>query len=840
MHRRKAALCAFQLTQRRSASTAANAKPSEWAPLHPLPPLQPTPSKWARAQTASFIRDSDDFRGVSLRGGPASSTSKWARPASPQPRPGGSNLLTRASDTSGSGSSSRRILQRDQAPHMGARPSPPQKESAEAPKRQREEPYGERKNWKAVESSQVRVADAAQESSRFSAAFTVDDHSDVGRNRRSERVNLKDRGSLRHARDGAIPSHPRMHQTNQKPGSKAKKAKAYSKKVAVDVYIPTTVSVGQLARLLNVRQTLLQRKMVEAGMAAEASYDHVLTSDYAALLAEEFGRNPIIDDEAAFDIYPPAPHPDPTTLPTRPPIITIMGHVDHGKTTLLDTLRSASVAAGEAGGITQHIGAFSVPVKGSSSGSITFLDTPGHAAFSAMRSRGASVTDIIVLVVAADDGVMPQTKEVIELIKAEHGKVGVIVAINKVDKPEADVEKVQHALLAEGIQLEAFGGDIPSIEVSGLTGQGLDDLIETLSLMAEVQDLRAEQDGPAYGHVIESKMHKGLGSTATVLVSRGRLISGAHILAGTSCGKVRLMSDSSGAPVKAAYPGMAVTVSGWRSLPGAGDEVVQGSEGDVKKALANRVRKKEVETVLVDAEAINVARAAERERVRSEEDKSHGVKNESDGGPKELRLVIKGDVSGSVEAVVGALEGIGNNKARVKVVSTGVGDVMESDVMMAKAVEGMIIAFSVNTPRLAEGAAAQNHVPIYSSKIIYRIMDEVRDRVTALLPCTYETKVTGEATVLQLFDIHVKGKTTKKIAGCRVSNGTIEKSKGARVVRNGQVIYEGTFEALKQQKKDVPEVKKGTECGISLQDFEDLRDGDLIQMYQTIEIPGVL
>ncbi|OJA13042.1 hypothetical protein AZE42_04385, partial [Rhizopogon vesiculosus] len=349
MHRRKAALCAFQLTQRRSASTAANAKPSEWAPLHPLPPLQPTPSKWARAQTASFIRDSDDFRGVSLRGGPAPSTSKWARPAPPQPRPGGSNLLTRASDTSSSGSSSRRTLQRDQAPHMGARPSPPQRESAEAPKRQREEPYGERKNWRAVESSQVRgVADTAQESSRFSAAFTVDDHSDVGRNRRPERVNLKDRGSLRHARDGAIPSHPRMHQTNQKPGSKAKKAKAYSKKVAVDVYIPTTVSVGQLARLLNVRQTLLQRKMVEAGMAAEASYDHVLTSDYAALLAEEFGRNPIIDDEAAFDIYPPAPHPDPTTLPTRPPIITIMGHVDHGKTTLLDTLRSASVAAGEA------------------------------------------------------------------------------------------------------------------------------------------------------------------------------------------------------------------------------------------------------------------------------------------------------------------------------------------------------------------------------------------------------------------------------------------------------------------------------------------------------------
>lgn len=608
----------------------------------------------------------------------------------------------------------------------------------------------------------------------------------------------------------------------------------------IKAYIPTTVSVGQLARLLNVRQTLLQRKMVDAGMAAEASYDHVLTSDYAALLAEEFGRTPIINDEAAFDIYPPVLHPDPTALPTRPPIITIMGHVDHGKTTLLDTLRSASVADNEAGGITQHIGAFSVPVKGSSSGTITFLDTPGHAAFSAMRSRGASVTDIVVLVVAADDGVMPQTKEVIELIKGEQDKVGVIVAINKVDKPEADVEKVQHALLAEGVQLEAFGGDIPSVEVSGLTGHGLNDLIDTLSLMAEVQDLRAEQDGPAYGHVIESRMHKGLGSTATVLVLRGCLTPGAHILAGTSSGKVRLMSDSSGAPVKAAYPGMAVTVSGWRSLPNAGDEVVQGSEGDVKKALANRVRRKEVETVLIDAEAINIARAAERERVRGEEKKSQDMRNVLDRGPKELRLVIKGDVSGSVEAVVGALEGIGNEKARVKIVSTGVGDVMESDVMMAKAAEGIIVAFSVNIPRSVGAAAAQNHVPIYSSNIIYRIMDEVRDRVTALLPCTYETKVTGEATVLQLFDIHLKGKTTKTIAGCRVSNGTIEKSKGARVVRNGQVIYNGVLDALKQHKKDMLEVKKSTECGISLHDYEDLRDGDLIQMYQTIEIPGVL
>ncbi|KAH7929795.1 P-loop containing nucleoside triphosphate hydrolase protein [Leucogyrophana mollusca] len=520
-----------------------------------------------------------------------------------------------------------------------------------------------------------------------------------------------------------------------------------------------------------------------------------------------------------------------------------MGHVDHGKTTLLDTLRSASVAKGEAGGITQHIGAFSVPVPVSGqskqeSRTITFLDTPGHAAFSAMRARGASVTDIVVLVVAADDGIMPQTKEVIELIKKDDGKVGVVVAINKVDKPEADVELVQHALLAEGIQLEAFGGDVPSVEVSGLTGLGLDTLVETLSAMAEIQDLRGERDGQVHGYVLESRVQKGLGPVATVLIVRGCLTPGAHLLAGTAAGKVRLMNDSTGAAVKSAYPGMAVSVSGWKDLPNAGDEVLQGPEADVKKALAVRIRKAEIESTLVDAQAINMHRMEERARKTDEE--NHVEPKQEEQTAKELRLVIKGDVSGSVEAIVGALEGTGNKKACVKIVSTGVGDVLESDVMMAKAAEGMIVAFSVNTPRSVETSAAQNHVPLYSSKIIYRIMDEVRDRVTALLPCTIEKKVTGEATIIQLFDIHLKGKQTKKIAGCRVSNGIVESSKSARVVRHGEVVHEGSLDALKLHKKDVTEVKKGSECGISLHDFDDLREGDLIQMYQTIEIPGVL
>ncbi|KAF9228584.1 initiation factor 2, partial [Gyrodon lividus] len=650
-----------------------------------------------------------------------------------------------------------------------------------------------------------------------------------------------------------------------KEKDKEKKRAHETKQIKVDLYIPTTVSVGQFAKLLNVRLRTLQRKMDEAGMQAETSYDHVLTSDYAALLAEEFGRNPIINDEAAFDLHPPPLHPKPQLLPSRPPIITIMGHVDHGKTTLLDSLRFSSVAASEAGGITQHIGAFCVPVKMSGDSEsvtdgaerlITFLDTPGHAAFSAMRARGTSVTDIVVLVVAADDGVMPQTLEVIELVnrEKERGKIGMVVAINKIDKPEADVEKTKLALLSAGVVLEEHGGDVSCVEVSGLTGKGLPDLVETLALMADVMDLRAEQDCPTVGYVLESRIHRGLGPVATVLVTRGTLTPGTPLLAGTSpCSTRRILSPSL-LPLISVGPGTPVLITGWKSLPAAGDEVLAGSEADIKRARLNRERKRELECVISGVEAINIARKADKEREEKERvvaklKKGRGGQTEgeeecvvpAEAEKRKLRVIVKGDVSGSVEALVGAIEGIGNHLASVKVVSTGVGDVSDSDVMMAKAAEAMIIAFSVSVPRSVQASASQNHVPVYSSDIIYRVMDDVRDRVISLLPCTYETKVTGEATVLQLFDIHIKGKLTKKIAGCRVTNGIVERSNTARVMREGKIVHEGCFlDALRQMKKDMTEVKKGSECGINLHEFDDLREGDLIQMFQTIEVPGVL
>ncbi|KAK0474853.1 translation initiation factor IF-2 [Armillaria novae-zelandiae] len=616
------------------------------------------------------------------------------------------------------------------------------------------------------------------------------------------------------------------------------------KRVSPDIYIPTMISVGSLSQLLDVRLTTLQRAMRRAGMEDQMSYDHVLTADYAVLLAEEFGRNPIVDDELAFNLYQAPPHPDPSSLPIRPPVITIMGHVDHGKTTLLDTLRSTSVAKGEAGGITQHIGAFSVPVPGTRD-TITFLDTPGHAAFSAMRARGARVTDIIVLVVAADDGIMPQTKEVIGLIQKEKGNIPFVVAINKVDKPGADVEAVQKALLATDVQLEEFGGDVPSVEVSGLTGKGLPTLVETLSAMAEMQEFRAEQDGPVHGYVLESQVQKGLGAVATVLVLRGCLKPGAHIVAGLSQGKVRVMSDSTGKAVKVAYPGMAVIVSGWKTIPSAGDEVLQGSESDVKKALANRVRQTEIEASLKDVEAINKARREERERREEEEaaaEAEEAAKEQKpvETGPKELKLVIKADVSGSAEAVVGAIHGIGNDVAISRVISSSVGDVSESDIMMAKAAGGTVVAFSVKVPKPIEAIAIQNQVPICSSGIIYRLVDDITARVVDLLPKIYETRVTGEAAVLQLFDISLKGGMTKKVAGSRVTSGLVEKNKTAKVLRNGKVIHEGTVDTMRIMKKEVTEIRKGTECGLGLAGYSGLLPGDTIQTYETIEKPGVL
>lgn len=619
----------------------------------------------------------------------------------------------------------------------------------------------------------------------------------------------------------------------------------------------------------------------------------------------------------AFDVYPRPPLSDSerAKAPLRPPIVTIMGHVDHGKTTLLDRLRSTSVAAGEAGGITQHIGAFSVPVgkkaSFSSSGSqprITFLDTPGHAAFSAMRSRGAQLTDIVVLVVAADDGVMPQTKEVIQVVDqlqsesrstgASHGTVQLVVALNKVDKPEADVEKVKRDLLSTGVQLEDFGGDIPCVEISGKTGQGLDRLEETLLALSELAELRSEAVGAVEGLILESRVEKGRGNTATVLIKRGQVQVGDIIVAGTSFAKVKGLSDEGNRPQKSAGPGDAVLVMGWRSLPHAGDEVLGvvdqsgvGAELLAKKAVERRTRVEEQRKLSEDVVAVNEGR-----RIKAEEDekrdreafeqrqrarearmqqaagqggaKSAGTADaaaaaatgeeqnaevedemgaEARSKKQELRLVVKADFSGTVEAVLGAISGIGNADVCVKIVSSGVGEPNEGDIAMAQAVgQCEVIGFNVKPSKHILNLATKAHptpVKVHCDSVIYRLMSHVSEQCAALLAPIVETRVNGEAVIAEVFNINLKGRHFRNVAGCRVTNGVLSRNSQVRVLRGDErkVIYEGKLDSLRQVKREVEEMRKGTECGLGFEGmWGAFEKGDIVQCIHNVEVPRKL
>ncbi|WVW79952.1 translation initiation factor IF-2 [Kwoniella bestiolae CBS 10118] len=655
-----------------------------------------------------------------------------------------------------------------------------------------------------------------------------------------------------------------MANTAQTPSQTIRKPKPIKAKVIEEekqVYIPRTISTANLAKIFGVKLFNLQTRMSRLDMTEDQRRsDYLLNAEQACDIAIEYGFDPVVDDEASFDIYPDPDTADGKVHPLRPPVVTIMGHVDHGKTTLLDSLRHTSVAAGEAGGITQHIGAFSVPLSSllpsgsvansSSPTTITFLDTPGHAAFTAMRARGASVTDIVVLVVAADDGVMPQTREVLELVKSEGDKVGLVVAINKCDKPGVDFEKVKSALGAEGIHLEEDGGDTPSVKVSGLAKIGLDDLVETLSTLAEIRDLRARREGKAEGYVLESRVDRGRGNVATVLVTRGILRTGSSIVAGQTWCRVRQMQDDKGKPLKEALPGTPVSITGWKELPSAGDELLEALKGEdeAKKAINNRKRDEERKRLMADVEQINIKRKEERMRLEAEaaalealelgESPTEQMEMKREEEKKFLRLVIKADVSGTVEAVVGSLEHIGNKEAGVKVVHTGVGEVVESDVSLAEASDATIIGFNVPASRSIQTTAKSSNVPLHLESVIYRLIDTVRSKVAGLLPPKIEYSVKGEATVQQIFEINLKRKTVVKIAGCRVNNGIINKLEGVRVLRgkDREVVYEGKIEMLKHLKKEVGDVRKGMECGIQFEGFDDVREGDEIVGFVKVEV----
>ncbi|XP_057249855.1 uncharacterized protein LOC104891678 isoform X2 [Beta vulgaris subsp. vulgaris] len=551
----------------------------------------------------------------------------------------------------------------------------------------------------------------------------------------------------------------------------------------------------------------LQDILINVGEKACSEFDS-LSIDVAELVAMEVGVNvKRLHTSEGSEILP------------RPPVVTVMGHVDHGKTSLLDALRQTSVAAKEAGGITQHVGAFVVTMQ--SGASITFLDTPGHAAFSAMRARGAAVTDIVVLVVAADDGVMPQTLEAMKHAKA--AKVPIVVAINKCDKPGAKPERVKVQLASEGLELEEMGGDIQVIEVSATTKSGLDSLEEALLLQAEMMELKARVDGPAQAYVVEARLDKGRGPLATAIVKAGTLACGQHVVVGAEWGRIRAIRDMIGKVTEKANPAMPVEIEGLKGLPMAGDDiVVVESEERARMLSAGRKKMFERDRLLKIGQ--------ERMEISSPTDE---VLESVD-----LPIIVKADVQGTVQAVTDSLRTLNSPQVIVNVVHVGLGPISQSDVDLAQACGACIVGFNIRSPPASvTQAATRANIKIILHRVIYHLLNDIGDLIVEKAPGTSETQVAGEAQVLNIFEI--TGRTRSKaadvkIAGCKVITGRMAKASTMRLLRSGEVVFEGSCESLKQEKQDVETVTKGKECGVVIQDCFDFQIGDVVQCLEEI------
>ena len=583
-------------------------------------------------------------------------------------------------------------------------------------------------------------------------------------------------------------------------------------KISRDVTIPETISIQELANRMAERAVDVIKLLMKQGQLVKVT--DVIDADTAQLIAEEMGHSVHRVSEADVIEGLFAAPADASELEPRSPVVTIMGHVDHGKTSLLDAIRHADVVGGEAGGITQHIGAYQIDHNGQK---ITFIDTPGHAAFTAMRSRGASVTDIVVLVVAADDGVMPQTIEAINHAKA--AKVPIIVAINKVDKPDAEPQRVRTELLQHEVFVESMGGDVLDVEVSAAKGTNLDKLIETILLQAEVLELKASPNRAAEGAVIEAKLDKGRGPVATILVQSGTLHIGDIVVAGAAWGRVRALVNERGAQLKDAGPSTPVEVLGFQDAPEAGDRLaVVESEARAREVADYRMRQKREKAL-----ARSTAARGSLEQMMSQLQTA---------GQKIFPLVIKGDVQGSVEAIAQALEALGTDEVAVRILHSGVGGITESDVTLAASSEAAIIGFNVRANKQAREAAERDGIEIRYYNIIYNLVDDVKAAMSGLLSPERRETMLGNAEILEIFDISKVG----KIAGCRVTDGTVERGAGVRLIRDHVVIHEGKLATLKRFKDEVREVPAGQECGMAFEKYEDMRVGDVIECYRVEEI----
>jgi translation initiation factor IF-2 len=618
--------------------------------------------------------------------------------------------------------------------------------------------------------------------------------------------------------------------TAKKRKEERRRAKDAAKNALPEIRLPSHISVSNLATILRYRFKPFTDRLIKLGFQ-ELEHYHVLTAEDAALVAMEFGFKPIIETSSKNLVAAPLPK-DMSSVPLRPPVVTIMGHVDHGKTTILDFLRKSSIAAGEAGGITQHIGAFSVPM--STGRTITFLDTPGHAAFLTMRERGANVTDIIVLVVAADDGVMPQTIEAIK--HAKSAKVPLIVALSKIDRPEADPLRAKQAIARHGVEIEEYGGDTPLVEVSGKTGQGIPDLEESIITLSEILDHRSPPDGKVEGWVLESTTKEGMGRVATVLLRRGTLKSGDILVAGCAWTRVRTLRNEAGASIDSAGPGQPVVIDGWKETPSPGDECLQAvDEQEAGAVVRTRADLESQVRLAADMQAVNERRKV-HDQIRAEDLKGLSKKDLSlrsrrlgliegslidqsitlarssveedadDEKVKNLNFVIKADVIGSVEAVINLISSMGNQFVNINIVRSTTGPLSKADVDMAHASDATILAFNADVPADAHRLAEDLNIDVWQHDVIYRIPEDITKKIDSVMPRIVTQRVSGEAEIAAVFDISVKVGTEKvqrTVAGCKVRNGLVKKGSKVRVIRGGETIYDGKTTSIRSNTSNI-------------------------------------
>lgn len=616
-----------------------------------------------------------------------------------------------------------------------------------------------------------------------------------------------------------------LHVSTDKRGKRKTKAKVRPQKVEStakhgfekpvapvvhEVMIPDSISVADLAQKMAIKAAEVIKVMMNMGVMA--TINQVIDQDTAVLVVEELGHvaKPYEDNDVETDLV--KPEYDSAASVARPPIVTVMGHVDHGKTSLLDYIRHSRVAAGEAGGITQHIGAYHVDTP---NGVITFLDTPGHAAFTAMRARGAQLTDIVILVVSADDGVMPQTAEAVEHSRA--AGVPMVVAVNKVDKPEADPDRVRNDLSALNVIPEDWGGDVQFVNVSAKTGEGIDDLLSALSLQAEIMELKGVPTGPASGIVVESSLDKGRGPVSTILVQEGQLNRGDILLCGEEYGRVRAMFDEQGEAIESAGPSLPVVVLGISGTVNAGEDAIVVESDRKAREVAELRRGKTRDSKLA------AQQAAKLENIFNQM---------QDGEVVSVNILIKADVQGSSEALKDSLAKLSTEEVKVTIVSSGVGGITESDINLAAASNAIVIGFNVRADASARRALDDTGVDLRYYSVIYEAIDDVKDAMSGLLSPELREEIIGIAQVKDVF----KSSALGAVAGCMVIDGAVKKGNPIRVLRDNVVVYEGELESLRRHKDDVNEVRSGTECGIAVKNYNDVKAGDQIEVYERTEV----